>query len=737
MKKFIVLLMLLILSVVPAAHGALTYGTSYYLQNLRYVGSGTITLDPLYLNINEVGNLVGATAGTSTASKALVMNSSNQLDTLRLTGALRLLESTGATYYTLLQAGNQSANLTYTLPTADGTNGQVLSTNGSGTMSWATATGTFTGGTITSDVTLNDAVDIMSTTTPAQAATIKVYDNDTGPAYTNVLSWTNGNVPAIALGSDTSTFALNSTTIDVAAGAITGVTTLNTSGAVTVGGALSANSWVVGAGTFSTTGATTLGDGTSTVAIVSTGMDVSTGGAVSNVTTLGMSGDLTNSGGDVFLANGKGIKASTTTAQTVGVYGYDTDGAYVGALVVTNSATPATVLGNANGTSAVTSSDWAISPAGVATGLGAVTMDGTLTFANGETILNDTDDELQFAGNTEDVSFGFAVANTLTWSTDTGVDTVDWAGLDAFTGLETLTGDNGQNIDFSANGNIELNEASENLQYIFTANKVQLGSNSAVDTFDFNDVDALIGVQSITGDGSQSVDFAENGNIELNEASENLQFIFTSNQVQLGTNTGVNVFDVNSLMIAGVGQIRAAGSLAFIDLQNSNRVEMHNGTETFGFNFATGNTVEFVTDSAVATIDFNDVDVLVDIESITGDGAGGISGFVRVVTDDTNGKTLATTESGTVQTNAGAVGAAAWTLPAAAIGLEYQFVVMAAQELRVTPAAGDVININGIAADAAEYWTANAAGECLHLIAVDTTNWIAVSYTGTWTQQTP
>ena len=123
--------------------------------------------------------------------------------------------------------------------------------------------------------------------------------------------------------------------------------------------------------------------------------------------------------------------------------------------------------------------------------------------------------------------------------------------------------------------------------------------------------------------------------------------------------------------------------------------------------------------------------------TITGDGGDAFGGFLKTVQDDSEPHAIAASESGTVLTNAGSNGADAWTLPSAAIGLEYIFVVMAAQEMRITPAGGDVINIDGTAADAAEYWTANAVGETLHLVAVDTTNWIAISFTGTWTQETP
>ena len=57
------------------------------------------------------------------------------------TGAvLRLGEATanGTNYVAVQAAASLAANTTYTLPTADGTSGQLLSTDGSGTLSWAT-----------------------------------------------------------------------------------------------------------------------------------------------------------------------------------------------------------------------------------------------------------------------------------------------------------------------------------------------------------------------------------------------------------------------------------------------------------------------------------------------------------------------------------------------------------------------------------------------------------------------
>lgn len=58
---------------------------------------------------------------------------------------LRLYEPSGSgTNYTAFKAQAQAASLTFTLPAADGSSGQALTTNGSGTLSWAAPTpGTF------------------------------------------------------------------------------------------------------------------------------------------------------------------------------------------------------------------------------------------------------------------------------------------------------------------------------------------------------------------------------------------------------------------------------------------------------------------------------------------------------------------------------------------------------------------------------------------------------------------
>ena len=53
-------------------------------------------------------------------------------------GALKLYDSDDSHYVAFQSGGTVSSNVTWTLPTADGSSGQTLTTDGSGTLSWAT-----------------------------------------------------------------------------------------------------------------------------------------------------------------------------------------------------------------------------------------------------------------------------------------------------------------------------------------------------------------------------------------------------------------------------------------------------------------------------------------------------------------------------------------------------------------------------------------------------------------------
>jgi hypothetical protein len=118
-------------------------------------------------NITSVGTLTSlAVSGTSTLSGAVTINNtvsvpSHAITANSFTGSNTTTSFTAEgniivktakeirfnnsanTFYIALKAGSLGSNLTWTLPTSNGTNGQFLQTNGSGTLSWATvSTGT-------------------------------------------------------------------------------------------------------------------------------------------------------------------------------------------------------------------------------------------------------------------------------------------------------------------------------------------------------------------------------------------------------------------------------------------------------------------------------------------------------------------------------------------------------------------------------------------------------------------
>lgn len=116
--------------------------------------------------------------------------------------------------------------------------------------------------------------------------------------------------------------------------------------------------------------------------------------------------------------------------------------------------------------------------------------------------------------------------------------------------------------------------------------------------------------------------------------------------------------------------------------------------------------------------------------------AGTLATEMLDLTSKTANYTVTRDEVGRVFTNTSASGAITFSLPAAENGLQYYFVVQAAQELRIDPNGTETISLpsTGVPGSAGKYLTANAIGESVHLVAVGT-NWVVMGYTGTWTAE--
>lgn len=110
--------------------------------------AGTVTL--LASASGASGDVVGPASSTDNAiarfdltTGKLIQNSGvtiDDSDNLTLPGQadLRLADSDSSNWVAFQAPATIASNVTWTLPNADGTSGQVLQTNGSGTLSWAT-----------------------------------------------------------------------------------------------------------------------------------------------------------------------------------------------------------------------------------------------------------------------------------------------------------------------------------------------------------------------------------------------------------------------------------------------------------------------------------------------------------------------------------------------------------------------------------------------------------------------
>ena len=102
-----------------------------------YIGDGSTVK---VIGGKSFNDLIDHTAGTLTASSAIIVDSNKAIDDLIIGnnattgGSLQIKEGTNnGTHHVQLKSPNSlSANVEFTLPSTDGSSGQFLKTNGSG-----------------------------------------------------------------------------------------------------------------------------------------------------------------------------------------------------------------------------------------------------------------------------------------------------------------------------------------------------------------------------------------------------------------------------------------------------------------------------------------------------------------------------------------------------------------------------------------------------------------------------
>ena len=129
----------------------ITLGADYEI-GLGTVGTGTLARTTVLKSSNS-NNAVNFGAGTKdvfvtyAADVAVTTNGATFTGdvTLNAQSDLRFADSDSSNWVSFQAPATIASNITWTLPSVDGTNGQVLQTNGTGTLSWVTSSGISTG----------------------------------------------------------------------------------------------------------------------------------------------------------------------------------------------------------------------------------------------------------------------------------------------------------------------------------------------------------------------------------------------------------------------------------------------------------------------------------------------------------------------------------------------------------------------------------------------------------------
>lgn len=131
-----------------------------------------------------------------------------------------------------------------------------------------------------------------------------------------------------------------------------------------------------------------------------------------------------------------------------------------------------------------------------------------------------------------------------------------------------------------------------------------------------------------------------------------------------------------------------------------------------------------------------DIDTSAELKAIvtdeTGSG-GGLMFAIHTVAAKTADYPVVAGDAQTIFTNEGTTAKRNNTLPGAAAGLTYTFIVQDTDGVTVTAAAGDTIRIASSVSAAAGNIDTTTLGSTVTLVAINATEWIATSVIGTWT----
>jgi hypothetical protein len=348
----------------PNNAGSASIRLTNVAASLNSNSEGTGTPLPMQFNLYDVAESSGGVSVT----RMVILNNGNvgigagyltpgsELD---VKGTLRLSGSSSG--YVGIAPAAAAGSTTYTLPSADGSNGNVLSTNGSGTLSWIAAggtgtvtsvggTGTVNGITLTGTVTSSGNLTLGGTLsgvdlTSQITGTLPVANGGTGQT-----SYTNGQ---LLIGNSTGNTLTKAT---LTAGS--GISITNGSGAITIAA-------TGGTGTVTSVSGTGTVNGLTLTGTVTSSGNLTLGGTLS----VNLASDVT---GTLPVANGG---TGLTSGTSGGVLAFTAAGTIASSTAL---AANALVVGGGAGAA----------PSSITTGTGVVTALGVNTGSAGAFVVN-------------------------------------------------------------------------------------------------------------------------------------------------------------------------------------------------------------------------------------------------------------------------------------------------------------------------------------------------------------
>ncbi|MEO8149967.1 MAG: hypothetical protein ABI723_20175, partial [Bacteroidia bacterium] len=482
------------------------------------------------------------------------------------TGEIRMdeLVANGSNYVGFKAANNLTANKIYTLPASDGTNGQVLSTDGLGTMSWITASGAngLTGNgaatqiafyngtnTLTSNINLkwDNANKRLGIGTGAPAARLHVADSSVVFAAYFSASSTPGNVPISGEGRRMMWYADKGA---FRAGYV-GATQWNKDSIGNYSIAMGYNTQAIGVA------ATAIGYGTSASGLSSTSMGASTSANGINSTALGAStiatgytstamGFFTTANGDFSTAMGQRTTANSYSETTLGFFNtdytplsttswYSTDRLFTigNGLSITNKSDALVILKNGN------------------TGLGTSTPAAKLDIKPSSANAINVQPFGTSAGNTGEMRFNELTAKGINY---TGFKAPDSLSTNLIMTLPNTLGTNNQVLSTDGSGNLKWkNDATGTQNLVFAGSFNTYTKNALYNGTGYDN----------TVIGANSGKAGMNGGVNTLIGEDVASFLMGSANSMLGHYSGFNTTtgSKNTFIGDSAGRVNTTGSL--------------------------------------------------------------------------------------------------------------------------------------------------------------------------------